>query len=217
MKIIYKTILITCILFSVQIYSQSHKIVHNSFSSYIPINYNIKTSGPQISYIGYINPVYSSIIEKAYINSNDDINYLYFKLSIADEDSNNIFLIRINKNESKDKLFVSSDIDSQLPDSLIELALFSNYREGEDNTYPYINKWKISNNYFIHSYTYKGCIDTDRANIHILKDTNELAILSNLGWISFIKHDFDFNGADDILLISNKFCEVKMEFYLIIF
>jgi|GEM_PF-6892411 len=188
----------------------------NDFS--VTLNKNPELSNIPISaFLGSGNPMYESQIRKAYFVETDSTTYIIFDILLTDADSLRYLEIEVIPNKMKNSIYISSNLTKRIPGNAKEILVFRNIQNKKNNSFPYFSKWEISYNSYLRCITFQGCIDTDRSNLNLFVDDKHISTQSNLGWVSLVKLDIDKNGKTDIIYVSNKFCEMKMEFYTIIF
>jgi hypothetical protein len=216
--------LFLAVLFSLLIISCStHKqtddtIVRKHFAEDFQTIVNLDTSSQVnilTAFLGEIRPIYESAIFNVNVIEKDSNIIFYYDLGMSDADSNQYLQMTVSK--EKNQVFFYSELIKSIPRNSLSLEIFRNDINRDIGPYPFYQKWQISENDEIECKTFQGCIDTDRANLTILKNKVRMNTLSNLGWISLIKYDIDGNGKKDAVFVSNKFCLSKLDFYAVLF
>jgi hypothetical protein len=172
---------------------------------------------PICAFIGDIKPPKETIIWKVNVIDKDSAINFYFDQDMFGTTEDRY--IKLSFYLEKDEIDISSSIKKEIPSKSDSLEIFRNDIEERQNleAYPYYFNWKLSGGFSIQCVTFQGCIDTDRAELKFLKNRTTLFSLSNLGWISLIKYDINKNKMDDVLIVSNKMCENRLDFYLVLF
>jgi hypothetical protein len=172
---------------------------------------------PICAFIGDIKPPKETIIWKVNVIDKDSLINFYFDQDMFGTTEDRY--IELSFDLQKDEVDISSFIKKQIPSESDSLEIFRNDIGERQNleSYPYYFNWKLSDGFSIKCVTFQGCIDTDRAELNFIKNKTTLFSLSNLGWISLIKYDINKNKKDDVLVVSNKMCENRLDFYLVLF
>ena len=188
----------------------------NNFSTTIDFD---SSSGlfPICVFIGNIEPPKETIIWKVNVIDDDSTIHFYFDQDMFGTTEDRY--IKLSFNLQKDRADVSSSIKKEIPSKSDSLEIFRNDVKERQNleAYPYYFNWMFSDGLAIQCVTFQGCIDTDRAQLKFIKNKTTLFSLSNLGWISLIKYDINKNNEDDVIIVSNKMCLNRLDFYLVLF
>jgi len=188
----------------------------NNFSTTIDLG-SSSDLFPICAFIGDINPPKETIIWKATVIDKDSAINFYFDQDMFGTTEDRY--IKLSFYLEKDEIDISSSIKKEIPSKSDSLEIFRNDIEERQNleAYPYYFNWKLSDGVSIKCVTFQGCIDTDRAELMFIKNKATLFSLSNLGWISLIKYDINKNKKDDVIIVSNKMCLNRLDFYLVLF
>ena len=197
-------------------FSQSRHHVVNDFNVVLHY-YSSSDIVPVVSYLGTAQPMYESSIIGGYLIDKDSVLFIYFDLALYDEDSLRFLEMTLHSNISERKILITAEMKKELPKQAKPIKLLKNIIKREIGNYPYKQNWNLSANFSIRCTTYQGCIDTDRSIISFFNRGSEIAAISNLGWVSIFKIDINRNNRTDIIVISNKLCKRKLEFYTVIF
>jgi hypothetical protein len=172
---------------------------------------------PTFSYLGSVTPLHASIIKNVYISDQDSLMKIYLDLVNYDQDSLRFIELVFNSNISQHVVFVDANMKKNIPDKILSIIFHQNKINKKYDKYPYKHEWAISDEVLIKCTTYRGCIDTDRAVLDFFYKGTHVLAQSNLGWTTLFEVDINKNSLSDFIIISNKICELKLEFYLVIF
>ena len=188
----------------------------NNFSTTIDLG-SSSDLFPICAFIGDINPPKETIIWKVTVIDKDSAINFYFDQDMFGTTEDRY--IKLSFYLEKDEIDISSSIKKEIPSKSDSLEIFRNDIEERQNleAYPCYFNWKLSDGVSIKCVTFQGCIDTDRAELMFIKNKATLFSLSNLGWISLIKYDINKNKKDDVIIVSNKMCLNRLDFYLVLF
>ena len=170
----------------------------------------LDTEIPVIAYVGQIHPPEFTRIQSIFGETADDgSTYIYFKF-----EGNLYYKMTSTSADS------GSFLDLGIVDSIPKTATHIQYSQNDFERYkdyPVYHSWKVSDNILIECITYVGCIDTDRANIHIKVNDKVLCVISDLGWITMFSYDLDSDNENEIIIGSRKLCKGIFDIYLIKF
>lgn len=199
-----------------QIKKQPPVFVHNFITT---INFKSSSSDiiPLCAFIGDIKPPRETIIWKINVIDKDSAINFYLDQDMFGTTEDRY--IDLSFTLRREKIDIVSSIIKEIPSKSDSLEIFRNDIQERQNleAYPYYFNWKLSGGFSIKCVTFQGCIDTDRSELKFIKNKTALFSLTNLGWISLIKYDINKNKIDDVVIISNKMCENRLDFYLVLF
>jgi hypothetical protein len=203
-------------IFSAICFSQDRQHIVNAFNAILPVDSSSENT-PVFSYLGTIQPMHGTTILGGYLVEQDSLILVYFDLMLFGKDSLRFLEMNFFPNISDGKISISCEMKKELPAQSITIDFYRNGIQRKLENYPYIQNWIVSPELKILCKTYQGCLDTDRSTLSFYFHNSLILTQSNLGWVRLFKIDINKNDRIDLLVISNKFCEQKLEFYSVIF